>query len=61
MIRAQCRNVSVLDYSLGLGHTDAFTVGASGVVTMNPPRTEEWGAATAISERLSRDDGKSGN
>ena len=44
MMRAQCKHVSVLDYTKGLGHTDAFTVGAGGIVTMDPSRTEQWGA-----------------
>lgn len=30
LIRAKCKYVSVLDYSLGIGHTEAVTVGNSG-------------------------------
>lgn len=47
MMRAHLRHVSVLDYTKGYGHTDAFTVGADGVITIDPPHTERWGSEAA--------------
>jgi nitroimidazol reductase NimA-like FMN-containing flavoprotein (pyridoxamine 5'-phosphate oxidase superfamily) len=47
VMRAQCKHVSVLDYTKGYGHADAFTVGADGVITMDPPHVEPWGSVAA--------------
>ena len=47
VMRAQCKHVSVLDYAKGYGHSDAFTVGADGVITMYPPQVEPWGSVAA--------------
>jgi nitroimidazol reductase NimA-like FMN-containing flavoprotein (pyridoxamine 5'-phosphate oxidase superfamily) len=43
MMRATCKYVSVVDYSEGLGHADALTVGADGVAMMEPAGFDDWG------------------
>ena len=46
LMRADCRYVSVLDYSKGLGHTEALTIGvdATGLSIAPPPRSEREGS-----------------
>jgi nitroimidazol reductase NimA-like FMN-containing flavoprotein (pyridoxamine 5'-phosphate oxidase superfamily) len=43
MMRAACRYLSILDFSKGLGHTDALTVAPGGVTQMEPARDDDWG------------------
>ena len=45
LMRAKCRHVSVLDYSIALGHTEALTIDADGTVHAEGPRTEQWGSS----------------
>ena len=48
LMRAVCKHVSVLDYTLGLGHTEALTVQDNGtVVAAEAPRTDTWGPIPA--------------
>ncbi|RIX31481.1 pyridoxamine 5'-phosphate oxidase family protein [Sphingomonas edaphi] len=43
LMRARCEHVSVLDYSIALGHTEALTVQADGTVTaIKPSEGEKW-------------------
>lgn len=43
LMRARCEHVSVLDYSVALGHTEALTVQADGTVTESKPSEgEAW-------------------
>lgn len=42
LMRAVCRHVSVLDYSIALGHTEAFMVQDDGTVLAEAPRTDFW-------------------
>lgn len=43
LMRARCEHVSVLDYSIALGHTEALTVHVDGNVTVNKPSEgETW-------------------
>lgn len=42
LMRAVCKHVSVLDYSLGLGHTEALTVQDDGSVISEERRMELW-------------------
>ena len=46
LMRADCRYVSVLDYSKGLGHTEALTIGvdATGLSIAPPPQSERAGS-----------------
>lgn len=43
MMRAFCKYLSILDFTEGFGHADEITVGASGIVDMEPARTDDWG------------------
>jgi nitroimidazol reductase NimA-like FMN-containing flavoprotein (pyridoxamine 5'-phosphate oxidase superfamily) len=43
LMRAMCKYISILDFSQGFGHTDGLTVGDSGITTMDPARTDDWG------------------
>jgi nitroimidazol reductase NimA-like FMN-containing flavoprotein (pyridoxamine 5'-phosphate oxidase superfamily) len=47
MMCAACKYVSVLDYSKGFGHTDAFTVGPDGGIMPDPPEKNTWGLPEA--------------
>lgn len=47
LMRAMCKHVSVLDYSIALGHTDALTVQDDGTVLTEAPRTHLWGPIPA--------------
>jgi nitroimidazol reductase NimA-like FMN-containing flavoprotein (pyridoxamine 5'-phosphate oxidase superfamily) len=51
MMRAECRYVSIVDYSKGLGHTEAMTIGDDGATTINAPRTDDWGKSAAHPKR----------
>ena len=44
MMRANCKYLSILDYSQGLGHADEVTASA-GIAMMEPARTDDWGLA----------------
>lgn len=47
MMRAICKHVSVVDYTQGLGHTEALTIGGDGVAVEPTGTTDEWGASVA--------------
>lgn len=47
LMRAVCKHVSVLDYSIGLGHTEALTIEDDGMVVAEPARTDLWGPIPA--------------
>lgn len=51
IVCATCKYVSVLDYSQGFGHTDAFTVGKGGVVMMSPAEKNSWGLSASPTEQ----------
>ena len=42
MMRAPCMYVSILDFTKGLGHTDALTVTSPGLSLMQPARDADW-------------------
>ena len=44
MMRAECRYVSVLDYSKGFGHTEALTIDAPGLSIAPAPPSERAGS-----------------
>jgi nitroimidazol reductase NimA-like FMN-containing flavoprotein (pyridoxamine 5'-phosphate oxidase superfamily) len=46
LMRAECKFVSVLDYTKGLGHTETLTIGG-GTATTEPKRTVDWGLSAA--------------
>lgn len=46
LMRARCKYVSVLDYSLGLGHIEALTIAEDGTVAVEPGGTDPWTLAT---------------
>lgn len=41
LMRADCKFVSLLDYSKGLGHTDALTIGSSDAMPTGTPQTKK--------------------
>ena len=48
LMHAMCKHVSVLDYTLGLGHTETLTVQDDGtVIAEEAPRTDTWGPIPA--------------
>jgi len=47
LLRATCRFVSVLDYSLGFGHTEALTLGDSRVMTETTDRKDALASSIA--------------
>jgi len=47
LMRADCKHVSVLDYSKGFGHTEAFSIGDESAAATPTPRREEWGYSVA--------------
>jgi len=47
MMRALCMYVSILDFTKGLGHTDALTVTSPGLSPMEPARDADWGYTPA--------------
>ena len=53
LMRAECRFVSVLDYTKGLGHTEALTIDGETAMT-EPKRTVDWGLSAASPGSASR-------
>lgn len=47
MMRVVCQYVSVLDYSKGLGHNEALTIGGDDAAMTHSSRTEDWGSTAA--------------
>lgn len=47
LMRADCKYVSVLDYSKGLGHTEALSIGDDSAVLVHSSRREVWGSSVA--------------
>jgi nitroimidazol reductase NimA-like FMN-containing flavoprotein (pyridoxamine 5'-phosphate oxidase superfamily) len=47
LMRADCKYVSLLDYSKGLGHTEGFSIGDDDAVRPLGPRKEHWGSSVA--------------
>ena len=47
LMRADCKYVSVLDYSKGLGHTEALSVGDDNAPLMRAPQRDDWGSSLA--------------
>jgi nitroimidazol reductase NimA-like FMN-containing flavoprotein (pyridoxamine 5'-phosphate oxidase superfamily) len=47
LMRADCKYVSVLDYSKGFGHTEAFSTGDDSAQPGRTPHREEWGFSVA--------------
>jgi nitroimidazol reductase NimA-like FMN-containing flavoprotein (pyridoxamine 5'-phosphate oxidase superfamily) len=43
IVRAVPRDVAILDFSKGLGHSDMVRVGAEHLLTMDPSRPDDWG------------------
>jgi hypothetical protein len=43
IVRAIPRDVAILDFSKGLGHSDMIRVGVGMAVTMDPVRPDDWG------------------
>lgn len=43
IVRAIPRDVAILDFSKGLGHSDMVRVGAGLGITMDPVRPDDWG------------------
>lgn len=46
LMRAECKFVSVLDYTKGLGHTEALMIDGETAIT-EPKRTVDWGLSAA--------------
>jgi len=47
-IKARCEHVSMLDFTQGIGHMEAFTVDESGAVTGGvEPKPDDWAATAA--------------
>lgn len=42
MMRADCKYVSVLDYSKGLGHTEALTIDVGDAAPIGPPQSDDF-------------------
>jgi nitroimidazol reductase NimA-like FMN-containing flavoprotein (pyridoxamine 5'-phosphate oxidase superfamily) len=47
LMRADCKHVSVLDYTRGFGHTEAFSIGDDSATLRHSPRKEQWGSSLA--------------
>lgn len=47
LMRADCKHVSVLDYTKGFGHTELFTVGDGGAPPLRGARNDGWGSSVA--------------
>lgn len=47
LMRANCKYVSVLDYSKGFGHTDAFSIGDDSATLQHSAQKEQWGSSVA--------------
>lgn len=50
MMRAPCLFISILDFSKGLGHTDALTYSGPGLAMMGPARDDDWGYSPAAAD-----------
>jgi nitroimidazol reductase NimA-like FMN-containing flavoprotein (pyridoxamine 5'-phosphate oxidase superfamily) len=50
MMQASCKYLSVLDYTQGLGHTEALTLSSGQPQTSGEARTDPWGAVAAAEE-----------
>lgn len=48
LMRAKCKFVSVLDYGIALGHTEALTIEDDGSVRAQAKRTDKWGTAIPL-------------
>lgn len=46
IMRADCKHVSIVDYTKGLGHTESLTIGVEADATARK-RKDEWGASVA--------------
>jgi hypothetical protein len=46
-MRADCKYVSVLDYTKGFGHTEAFSIGDDSATLIHGTRREDWGSSVA--------------
>ena len=44
---ADCKYVSVLDYSKGFGHTEALSIGDGDATFIHGPQREDWGSSVA--------------
>lgn len=47
LMRADCKHISVLDYTKGLGHTEAFSIGDDRAMLTQGPRKDDWGRSVA--------------
>ena len=47
LMRADCKHVSVLDYTLVFGHTEAFSIGEGDAPIKHGRRKEAWGSSLA--------------
>jgi len=47
LMRADCKYVSVLDYTKGFGHTEAFSIGDDSATLIHGTRREDWGSSVA--------------
>jgi nitroimidazol reductase NimA-like FMN-containing flavoprotein (pyridoxamine 5'-phosphate oxidase superfamily) len=47
LMRADCKYVSVLDYTKGFGHTEAFSIGDDSATLIHGTRREDWGTSVA--------------
>ena len=47
LIRAQCRHISVLDFTQGFGHAETLTIGGDGSASDNAAGTTEWGSSVS--------------
>jgi nitroimidazol reductase NimA-like FMN-containing flavoprotein (pyridoxamine 5'-phosphate oxidase superfamily) len=45
LIRAQCRHISVLDFTQGRGHTETLTIGDSGTPVRSAAGESGWGSS----------------
>lgn len=48
LMRAKCEYVSLLDYTIALGHTEALRIESDGTVRSTARRTEKWGTALPL-------------
>lgn len=52
LMRAKCKHVSVLDYTIALGHTEALTIDDDGTVRTKTHQTEPWALGAGSANRL---------